>query len=397
MVVGLRAPDPRRAPSSRSCSSRCSARRTGSYTRVPTGFVPDEDQGYIFIIIQAPQGASLDYTMNIEKQVEQVAREDAARSSTCSASAASASPARAPNQGILFCMLKDFAERPGRGAFGAGDRRAAVRHVQRDHRRAWSFRSCRRRSAASASSAGSSTSCSTRPAGRSRTWRAPRSSSSAQANQTPGLAGVFTQFTADDPQLVVTIDREQAKSLGISLSDITQHDADSARVGVRERLRLQQPVVSRLRAGRQPVPFATRRTSSATHVRTSDGQMMPLSNVVSVREATAPQTINHYNLFRSVDDQRVGGARLQLGPGAAGDGGAVEPRAAAGHDVRLVGPLARRDRGRQPGDDHLRPRPAARLSDAGGAVRKPHAAVHHPAVGAAGHPGRAGSRSGAAG
>ena len=43
-----------------------------------------------------------------------------------------------------------------------------------------------------------------------------------QANQTPGLAGVFTQFTADDPQLVVTIDREQAKSLGISLSDITQ-------------------------------------------------------------------------------------------------------------------------------------------------------------------------------
>ena len=38
---------------------------------------------------------------------------------------------------------------------------------------------------------------------------------SGQANQTPGLAGVFTQFTADDPQLVVTIDREQAKSLGI--------------------------------------------------------------------------------------------------------------------------------------------------------------------------------------
>ena len=62
-------------------------------------------------------------------------REDAARSSTCSASAASASPARRPNQGILFCMLKDFAERPGRAAFGAGGRRPAVRHVQRDHRR----------------------------------------------------------------------------------------------------------------------------------------------------------------------------------------------------------------------------------------------------------------------
>ena len=68
------------------------------YNRVPTGFAPDEDQGYIFILIQAPQGASLDYTMGIEKQVEQIAREDAARFSTCSASAASASPARVPTR-----------------------------------------------------------------------------------------------------------------------------------------------------------------------------------------------------------------------------------------------------------------------------------------------------------
>src|SRR5205823_8012501 len=36
-------------------------------------------------------------------------------------------------------------------------------------------------------------------------------------------------------------------------------------------------------------------------VRAADGRMMPLSNVVSVREATAPKTINHYNLFRSAE------------------------------------------------------------------------------------------------
>ena len=40
-------------------------------TRVPSGFVPDEDQGYVMILVQAPQGASLDYTMNVVKQVEQ--------------------------------------------------------------------------------------------------------------------------------------------------------------------------------------------------------------------------------------------------------------------------------------------------------------------------------------
>ena len=41
------------------------------YNRVPTGFVPDEDQGYIFILVQAPPGASLDYTKDIVKQAEQ--------------------------------------------------------------------------------------------------------------------------------------------------------------------------------------------------------------------------------------------------------------------------------------------------------------------------------------
>src|SRR5579872_391773 len=42
------------------------------YNRVPTGFVPDEDQGYIMVLVQAPQGASLEYTMNIVKQAEQI-------------------------------------------------------------------------------------------------------------------------------------------------------------------------------------------------------------------------------------------------------------------------------------------------------------------------------------
>src|SRR4029077_12934519 len=42
----------------------------------------------------------------------------------------------------------------------------------------------------------------------------------AEGNSTRGLTGLFTQFTADDPQLIVSIDREQAKSLGISLGDI---------------------------------------------------------------------------------------------------------------------------------------------------------------------------------
>src|SRR6478672_10566670 len=82
------------------------------YTRVPTGFVPDEDQGYIFIIIQAPQGASLDYTMGIEKQVEQVLAKTPEISHVFGVGGFGFAGS-GPNQGVVFSMLKDFPERPG--------------------------------------------------------------------------------------------------------------------------------------------------------------------------------------------------------------------------------------------------------------------------------------------
>jgi HAE1 family hydrophobic/amphiphilic exporter-1 len=121
-----------------------------------------------------------------------------------------------------------------------------------------------------------------------------------QAYATPGLAGLFTQFTANDPQLIVTIDRQQAKSLGISLSEITDtmqvllgsiyvNDFDFN--GRSYRVYVQAD--AQFRGKPEDIGHY--------YVRTSTGQMMPLSNVVSVREGTAPKTITHYNLFRSAE------------------------------------------------------------------------------------------------
>ena len=212
--------DSRGVPSSWSCSSRCWPATYWVYNRVPTGFVPDEDQGYIFIIIQAPQGASLDYTMGIEKQVEQILAKTPEISHVFGVGGFGFAGS-GPNQGIVFCMLKDFPERPGDehsakavvgrlfGMFseitGRGRHSVPAAVDQRT-------RQVRRIPVRVA-----------RPDGR--PDRGPGGGSAAvggrKANRTPGLTGVFTQFTADDPQLIVTIDREQAKSLGISLGDIT--------------------------------------------------------------------------------------------------------------------------------------------------------------------------------
>jgi HAE1 family hydrophobic/amphiphilic exporter-1 len=121
-----------------------------------------------------------------------------------------------------------------------------------------------------------------------------------QGNQTPGVTGLFTQFTANDPQLFVNIDRERAKSLGLSLHDVTStmqvllgssyvNDFDFNNRSYRVYVQADQQFRSK--------PDDITRY----YVRTADGHMMPLSSVLTVREETAPKTIAHYNLFRSVE------------------------------------------------------------------------------------------------
>src|SRR6185369_2452344 len=121
-----------------------------------------------------------------------------------------------------------------------------------------------------------------------------------EAAKTPGLTGVFTQFTANDPQFVAKIDREQAKSLGLSLGDITgtmQVLLGSAYVndfdfnGRSYRVYVQADQQYRSNPG----------DIEKYAVRTAGGRMAPLSNVVSVKEATAPKSISHFNLFRSAE------------------------------------------------------------------------------------------------
>ena len=77
---------------------------------VPTAFVPDEDEGYFISIVQAPPGASLEYTDAIAKQAEKILYSDPDILSAFSVMGFSFSGA-APNNGLIFTMLKPYEER----------------------------------------------------------------------------------------------------------------------------------------------------------------------------------------------------------------------------------------------------------------------------------------------
>jgi hydrophobic/amphiphilic exporter-1 (mainly G- bacteria), HAE1 family len=268
------------------------------YTRVPSGFVPEEDQGYIFVLVQAPAGASLDYTMGIVRQAEDAIRKipDAERMFAAGGFSFAGS---APNQGIFFVNLKDISERrtPDRSAQAIlGQMFAAFSQIH--GALVLPFMPPAIQSVSQFG--GFSYQLLDQTGGPIEDLAAAAQQLIAQGNQTPGLTGLFTQFTANDPQLVVDIDRGQAMSLGARLPDITStiqvllgstyvNDFDFNNRSYR--VYVQADKAFRASPG----------DIERYYVRTAEGKMMPLSNIVSVKEVTAPKTINHFNLFRSAE------------------------------------------------------------------------------------------------
>jgi hydrophobic/amphiphilic exporter-1 (mainly G- bacteria), HAE1 family len=266
------------------------------YRTVPQAFVPVEDQGYFISIVQAPAGASLQYTGEIARQAEQILLKDPEVLGVFSVMGFSFSGA-APNQGLIFSSLKPFAERdgpehsaqtvinrirgqfagisganvfptppasiPGLGAFGGFEFQVLDQGGTDINALA----------AATYAMAGA-------------------------GNRSPRLRGLFTSFTVNDPQISVQIDRDRALALGLPVGEIT--DALQIYLGSQYvndfdfNNRAYRVYVQADKAFRSE-PGALKQF----YVRNRAGEMIPLESVVRLTETTAPQVISHFNLFRS--------------------------------------------------------------------------------------------------
>jgi len=121
-----------------------------------------------------------------------------------------------------------------------------------------------------------------------------------EASQRKDLAQLYTPFTANDPQYLVTIDREKAKSLHVPLSQITDT------LGVYMGSTYVNDFDFNNRSYRVYVQADKQFRSTAAdmtqfYVRSDSGAMIPLENLISISETSTPQVITHYNLFRSAE------------------------------------------------------------------------------------------------
>jgi HAE1 family hydrophobic/amphiphilic exporter-1 len=268
------------------------------FTRVPTGFVPDEDQGYFIIVIQAPSGASLEYTKAIGKQIAGMLANVPEAEGTFSIAGFSFAGAAA-NQGLIFVPLKPYSQRKGE-QHSAPAIVHRVRPMLFGVQGAIVFATLPPAIQGLGQFGGFQFEVQDQTAHPLEELAGAAGGIIQQARQRKDLAQLYTPFTANDPQYVVTIDREKAKSLHVQLSQITDtlgvymgsayvNDFDfnnrSYRVYVQ--------------ADRQ---FrATSEDMRRFYVRSDSGAMVPMDNLITVTQTTTPQVISHYNLFRSAE------------------------------------------------------------------------------------------------
>jgi HAE1 family hydrophobic/amphiphilic exporter-1 len=270
-----------------------------AYQWVPRAFVPEEDQGWFMTIIQAPAGSSLQYTADVAREAEKVMMATPEVQSVFSVVGFSFSGS-APNQGLIFASLHPFDDRRGdehrmqavlnrlrgplMGIQGALILPFAPPSIQGlGAFGGFTFEVLDQGGGGNINQLAGAT------------WGLI-----GQSAQSQRVTGLFSSFTANDPQLMVDIDRDKARSLGLPINEITsamQIYLGSAYVNDFDfNNRAYRVYVQADKAFRSDP-----QSLGQYYARTTNGEMVPLTNVVRVREITAPQVISHYNLFRSAE------------------------------------------------------------------------------------------------
>ena len=268
------------------------------YQRVPRAFIPEDDQGYVMVVVQTPQGASLQYTSDICRQVEAIAANNKDIEGAFTLVGFSFS-GTASNRAIVFLPLTSFEVRKGlnhsasavlqslrgplfgiRGALAVPFNPPAVQGLGQFGGFQFQLEDLGRNTL--------------------QTIADTANKLIAAGNQSGVLTGLFTSYTANDPQYLVDINRQKAKSLQVPFSQIT--DALQVYMGSvyvndfdfnNRSYRVYLQAEGKYRASPKDI--------GEYYLRSNTGMMVPLDNFVNLEQTATPQVISHYNLFRSAE------------------------------------------------------------------------------------------------
>ena len=264
---------------------------------VPGGFIPEEDMGYFFVNLQLPDAASLQRTDAVAKQVEDILlKHKEVDFVTTAAGFSMLSGAMATNTGFLFVSLKPWDERDMTAKEIIVMINKELQQITAGQVFAFGP------PAIPGLGSGSGFSIMLQDlGGNSPDYLASNTAKFIKAaNARPEIERAITTFQANVPQRFMDIDREKALKMGVNLNEL--YKTVGAFMGgsyVNDFTRFGRLYKTYIQAENQY--RMSEKDINNFFIKNKDGDMVPLSTLVTIRDISGPEYTNRFNLFRAVE------------------------------------------------------------------------------------------------
>ncbi len=290
---------------------------------VPGGFLPEEDEGYFIIAVQGPSGTSLAHTRRVLATTDAYIHGLPEVENTFGVGGFSFG-GNGPNRALMFVTLRDWDERRGKGQ-SLAELVTKVRGPLLGNPDALVLSFAPPAIQGVGNFGGFQFEIEDQSGGTVRDLAAATDTVVSEARKAPDLVGMFTSFTADDPQLYLRVNRERAKQLNVPLTDVFQtlqiytgsqyvNDFTFSNRSYRVYVQADEAfrgnpkdvttfyVRSRGGVGRGDLSATGLPMNSGGGAPAAlTGSMVSLDNLVETEPRVSASLINHYNMFRSTE------------------------------------------------------------------------------------------------
>ncbi len=267
---------------------------------VPGGFIPDEDKGYVFVAVQLPEGASLQRTDDVLKQVETiVGNTEGTRSALTVVGMNILNSMNFPNAAVMFVGLKPWEERKAPALHADAITREWTKKFQAiPGATAFAFGPPPLPGYGNVS--GFSMQLQDRSGGSIARLAGYVQQLIAAAAKRPELGRVSTTFNPATPQVKVELDREKARTLGVPVDNVfATLQTYLSGLYVNDFVRFGRVYKVFLQA--EPRFTSKPDDIGQFYVRNNTGQMVPLNTLVNISKMSGPNLVNRFNLYNAAE------------------------------------------------------------------------------------------------
>jgi multidrug efflux pump len=269
------------------------------FTRTPTGFIPQQDKGYLLVNVQLPDAASVSRTEAVMRRIETIAgNTPGVKHTVALAGQSTLLNANAPNFGAMYVMLDDFRRRLSPELSGDAIAARLQERFQSEVRDGLVNVFAAPPVDGLGTAGGFKIVIEDRGDNGLTALESAADRTVAAGAEDPDLRGLYSSFRASTPWLLIDIDRQEAKVMGVSIADIfntlqvflgSYYVNDFNRFGRTWQVNVQGDAEFRQQSS----------DLKQLKVRNDRGGMVPLGSLASIRETTGPQMILRYNMYPS--------------------------------------------------------------------------------------------------